>query len=193
MIYRMHSDGGSLRSIGRSLGRDSSTISRELRRNVLPKSGYLPTSAGRMAQARRWRGSRLARSDSLRQTIVDRLAMGWSPEIIAGRLEREHGSKVVSHESIYRFIYSTQGRKDRLYRYLRQGKARRGYAIAHNLRAGFHRPMRFYAHIRKAKKFSWESAAASLGRTCKTLSLIAAAHSIRTPRPFIWPRIRSVV
>lgn len=126
VIYRMHSEGRSKRFIARHLKRDPSTISRELRRNALPKSGYLPTSAARMAWARRWRGSKLWRSDDLRQTILDRLAMGWSPEIIAGRLEHEQGTKIISHESIYRFIYSPPGRKERLRRYLRQGKARRG-------------------------------------------------------------------
>ena len=53
------------------------------------------------------------------ESVSNDLAMGWSLEIIAGQLERERGSRIISHESIYRFVYSPQGRKDGLHRYLR--------------------------------------------------------------------------
>ena len=39
-ISRLHADGISRRAIGRLMGRSASTISRELRRNSLPKGGY---------------------------------------------------------------------------------------------------------------------------------------------------------
>ena len=53
---------------------------------------------------------------------------GWSPEQIAGRLAREHGRKVISYESIYRFVYAPIARtKDyRWRRYLPRGKSKRG-------------------------------------------------------------------
>ena len=38
-------EGLSLRAIAARLGRAASTVSRELRRNALPKGGYLPTHA----------------------------------------------------------------------------------------------------------------------------------------------------
>jgi len=41
--------------IGRLIGRDKGTISRELRRNALPKTGYTPVAAERMALGRRHR------------------------------------------------------------------------------------------------------------------------------------------
>src|SRR3954466_15586759 len=34
------------------------------------------------------------------------LSRGWSPEQVAGRLARERGRRVISYESIYRFIYA---------------------------------------------------------------------------------------
>jgi IS30 family transposase len=41
----LKAEGLSLRAIARALGRAASTISRELRRNALPRGGYLPAHA----------------------------------------------------------------------------------------------------------------------------------------------------
>ena len=125
-IFRLHAGGISRGEIARQLGRHKSTIGRELRRNALP-SGYQPVAAQRMAGARRWRGTKIERSSRLRATVDDQLiAMGRSPEQIAGRLEREQGKPVISHESIYRYIYSPFGRRQKLHRSLCRAKARRG-------------------------------------------------------------------
>lgn len=128
-IFRLHADGISRSEIGRMIGRNKGTISRELRRNALPKAGYAPLAAERMALARRRkkRLSKIERSSRLLETIRDQLiAMGRSPEQIAGRLERDEGRPVISPESIYRFVYGPAGRKEKLHRYLPQAKARRG-------------------------------------------------------------------
>ncbi|HZT26561.1 MAG TPA: hypothetical protein VFA57_12720 [Pseudolabrys sp.] len=42
-------------------------------------------------KARRWKGSRLEREPALRQAVLERLAQGWSPEQVAGRLAFEAG------------------------------------------------------------------------------------------------------
>lgn len=111
--------------MARRLGRHRSTIYRELDRNSnVP--GYRPDGADRLAWARKLRGSRLMRSTRLRAHIEDRLAMGWSPEQIAGRMEREGVEHKVSAESIYRHVYSPAGRQAGLPRQLAQRKARRG-------------------------------------------------------------------
>jgi IS30 family transposase len=55
--------------------------------------------------SRRWSGSRLEREHDLRRTMAERLAKGWSPEQVGVRLRRQAGRKVISYESIYRFIY----------------------------------------------------------------------------------------
>ena len=59
---------------------------------------------------------------------MEGLASGWSPEQIAGRLAIKHGRKMISYESIYRFIYAQLARtKDyRWRRYLPRGKSKRG-------------------------------------------------------------------
>src|SRR3546814_5281848 len=79
--------------------------------------------------ARRWTGARLDRDDALRGEVLDRLASGWSPEQVAGRLAREAGHKVISHESIYRFVYAQLKRtNDRRWRfYLPRAKYKRGW------------------------------------------------------------------
>jgi IS30 family transposase len=111
--------------IARRLGRHRSTIDRELRRNCCV-DGYRPDSADRRAWARKLRGSRIARSTRLREHIENRLAMGWSPEQIAGRMELEEVEHRASAESIYRHVYSPAGRRAGLPRQLAQRKAKRG-------------------------------------------------------------------
>ena len=74
-------------------------------------AGYRPSYAQQQARARRWRGARLERDDALRDQALSRLEQGWSPEQVAGRLALEAGVKVISHESIYRFIYGQMARK----------------------------------------------------------------------------------
>lgn len=125
-IFRLHDAGKSNREIGRVMGRHRSTIDRELARNALPQAGYKAASADRMAYGRRKRCSKIERLSPLQTVVKDRLAMGWSPEQISGRLRLEEAEHSISHESIYRFIYRPRLRKERLYRYLPRAKAKRG-------------------------------------------------------------------
>ena len=111
--------------IARRLGRDRSTVYREIARNRCVGS-YRPDSAARRARARKLRGSRIGRSIRLRGHVEDRLAMGWSPEQIAGRMELEEVEHRVCAESIYRYVYSPAGRGAGLPRQLAQRKAKRG-------------------------------------------------------------------
>jgi len=127
-IAGLRSDGQSIRQIAARLDRSASTISRELRRNSGVQVGYKPAYADEQAWARRWRGSRLARQPALRQFVLDRLAMGWSPEQVAGRLTHDKSSMRISHESIYRFI-DAQIRRTNDYswrHYLPRAKSKRG-------------------------------------------------------------------
>src|SRR6267154_1819597 len=131
-IYRLHAGGKSQNYIGSALGRSPSTIGRELRRNSRPSKvwsgGYDPVRAQKLAERRRrWDGRfKLARQPDLRGLVKDRLAMGHSPEQIAGRLALEHGRVIISHESICRFIYHRSAQKDYWHRWLPRHKLRRG-------------------------------------------------------------------
>ena len=125
-MWRLYEAGTSRREIGRIIGRSASTVGRELRRNTLPRGGYKPASADRIALSRRRRLSRIERVSPLRSYVCDRLAMGWSPEQIAGRLEQEGSGHSISHELIYRFIYRPRLRREKLHRFLPRAKATRG-------------------------------------------------------------------
>jgi IS30 family transposase len=128
-IARLHEGGQSIRQIAAALDRQPSTVSRELKRNSGSKIGYSPTYAQQQAGARRWSGSRLERDDALRESILDRMADGWSPEQIAGRLALDAGHRVISHETIYRFVHAQMKRTNDVSwrRYLLRGRLKRGW------------------------------------------------------------------
>lgn len=132
VIERLHAAARSLREIARTLDRAPSTISREIRRNSRVRrswpGGYDAGRAHMLCLRRRDRGRqhKLARQPHLRDMVGEYLAMGWSPGQIAGRLALEHGHTVISHESIYRFIYFRRAQKDYWHRLLPRAKHRRG-------------------------------------------------------------------
>jgi IS30 family transposase len=102
----------SMSSIAASIERPTSTVSREVARNG-GRATYRAVAAGERAhdQARRPKPSALQRSPLLRQVVIELLDSEWSPEQIVGRLRLLHpGDPLmrVSHESIYRAIYTTR-------------------------------------------------------------------------------------
>ena len=131
-ITRLRAGGRSQSQIAEALGRSPSTISREVRRNSRPtrswSGGYDGERAHMLSERRRRRshGHKLARQPTLRALVRDRLAMGWSPGQVAGRLALEQGCTLISHESIYRFVYFRSAQKDYWHRLLPRAKHRRG-------------------------------------------------------------------
>lgn len=131
-IYHLLASGHSLRFVARQLGRAPSTISREVRRNSKVtkqfEGGYLPDRADQLASRRRQWDARfkMQRQPDLQCYVRDRLAMGWSPQQIAGRLAQENNPMRISHESIYRFIYHRRKQKDYWHHLLPQRKHKRG-------------------------------------------------------------------
>jgi IS30 family transposase len=148
-IARLCAAGSSIRQIAAALDRQPSTIAREIRRNRSRQQGYRAVYAQQQSRARRWTGSKLERDASLRQTVLSGLKQGWSPEQVSGRLARESGRKVISHETIYRFIYAQLVRSnDWSWRhYLPRGKCKRGWR-------GYKRssPASFIAHRRSLRE-----------------------------------------
>jgi len=117
--------------IAEKLGRHRSTIFRELKRNrfvddqIMDLTGYYCTVADQKARERRTRQRKLLRYDHLRQSVVKHISDGWSPQQIAGRMQLERHPISVSHETIYQFVYSVDGRKEGLWKYLPEHRARR--------------------------------------------------------------------
>ena len=128
-ISILQKEGQSIRQIASALDRSASTVSREIKRNTTKTRGYDPGYSQVQTAGRRWTGSRLERQPALREAVLDRLAMGWSPHQVASRLARDRGCKVISHESIYRFIYA-QLKRTKCYKwrnYLPRRKSKRGW------------------------------------------------------------------
>src|SRR5512132_4318129 len=177
--------------IARRLGRHRSTIHREVVRNRCIDA-YRPDSADRRAWARKLRGSKIERSTDLRACIEDRLAMGWSPQQIAGRMELENAEHGVSAESIYRHVDSPVGRRTGLPRQLAQRKAKRGRRRRNGRREPSRSPGarrlpngRLYAYLAgeasdaRAACACWLAAAVRVGVGC-ACSLISPAALSRS-------------
>jgi IS30 family transposase len=125
-LEALNKQGHSQAEIARTLGRHRSTISRELRRNCRPGRRYSAFEAGQQTRGRRSRSRRNQRFTARDWAVVVRyLQEHWSPEQIAGRLERT-GELRISHETIYRYVWRDKKQGGELYKLLRQsGKQRR--------------------------------------------------------------------
>ena len=109
-ISRGLASGCSLQALARQLGRNASTVSRELRRNAHRPQRYRATVAQWRAQrrARIPRRPRKLADGWLRRYVARRLRARWSPQQIAARLRRDYPRdmrKRISHETIYAAIY----------------------------------------------------------------------------------------
>jgi IS30 family transposase len=109
LIAKMHWEGKGPSEIARALDRDKGTISRELNRNASPEySCYTPCRAQKRSDQRKLiaRHDRpLLKSEKIQQYVRRKLKVGWSPEIIAGRLKNSTSGLSISPEAIYQFIY----------------------------------------------------------------------------------------
>lgn len=109
-IMCMLAEGKGVCAIARAIGRDKSTVSREISRNSLPAGGrlrYRASAAGALYEERRGRcrRPRLLDDPGLRSLVQDKiLERHWSPEQIAGRLALEGAGPSVSASTIYRAI-----------------------------------------------------------------------------------------
>ena len=94
-------EGKTRSEIARAIGRHKGTISRELKRNSSPEYKlYLSHRAQQRADQARTEASRrpVLKSDSIRKYVQEKLMIGWSPEIIAGRIKKDLPGLSVSHE-----------------------------------------------------------------------------------------------
>jgi IS30 family transposase len=114
--------------IAKRIGRNKSSISRELRRNS-NQTIYNPQTACNRYLVRRERPWLLDSDAELRTYVLDRLYEGFSPETISLRLKKTgHIEKIryINYESIYAWLYRGPQKKQKLYKLLTQKHARRG-------------------------------------------------------------------
>lgn len=128
-IVLLKGRGFSVREIARRLGREHSTILREIKRNRFGEH-YVAIHAQKVWEERKSQaGRRHPLKDSNTYSYVfEKLIEGWSPEQIAGRLKLEKEKRTICHETIYRFVYSKEEKDQKLWEYLpRKQKRRRRY------------------------------------------------------------------
>jgi IS30 family transposase len=126
----MRQDRHSLIATAQQLKRSASTLSRELRRNIITTDQpYGAAKAGRRARAKLFvprKTKKLAAGSHLLNIVGDLIKLGWSPQQISGRLRDilpDRAEMLVSHETIYTALYAMprgELRKE-LIRCLRQG------------------------------------------------------------------------
>jgi IS30 family transposase len=109
------------RKMAHKLKRHVSTISRELSRNRHKLLDcYLPDTACRKSFRRKANGRKkkyLKKDPRLETYVLEKLKLGWTPELISGRMKRDIGL-YVNYETIYQYIYSLKGRLKNLRQYL---------------------------------------------------------------------------
>ncbi len=112
--------------IAEILGVHRSTIYRELKRNSFKHwrhdiDIYWNETAHQNYLDRRKRVRKIDKYSNLKDYIHSRLKAGWSPWQIEGRLKLENaGPCIISHETIYRYIYSDYGIRNMFYEKLRR-------------------------------------------------------------------------
>ena len=120
-ISLMLQEGKSRKYIAKAIGVSTSTISRELRKNCDMRNGtYNYDLAQRKYETRlKLRGRKPVFTKEMKDTVVSLLEEGYSPEQIKGRSNVE-GFAMVSHETMYRWIWEDKRKKGTLYKYLRR-------------------------------------------------------------------------
>lgn len=138
-IYDLSQEGVQKIRIAEMLDRDPSTIGREIKRNATnidrkfnnspkKKKYYLPDRAQGKYEDRRKKAKTVypLKNPFIHTYVINHLKMGWSPEIISGKLKKDHGQQI-SHECIYQYIYSKHAKDKgyRLWEYLIQRRKKR--------------------------------------------------------------------
>ena len=106
------SEGYNLTEIAEKTGRDKSTISRETRRNTNKRGIGAKVYSAQKAQAKyhkrlKEKKKKGAFSHKMKKEVQSKIEDKWPPELISGRARLE-GHGMVSHETIYTWIYKMQ-------------------------------------------------------------------------------------
>lgn len=107
-ILLLRSENYSITYIADAIGRNKSTVSRELSRNTV--AGVYSAFSAQAAYRKRRRNChakhKLSNPDIFRYVRDKFLEHQWSPEQIAGRLKMENSNIFISYSTIYRGIYA---------------------------------------------------------------------------------------
>ena len=112
LLYLLKKKGKSNTEIAELMGRHRSTVCRELSRNT-GQRGYRPKQAQSLADERRLASRRPRKMDdpNVHQYVQEKLEQYWSPDQIAGRVERDFPrapERWLSDQAIYDWIHDKQ-------------------------------------------------------------------------------------
>jgi len=111
--------GYSLRAIAKEIGKNPSSISREVKENSV-NGVYDPKKANHKAYKKRWkskyRSMKIRDNPKLEEYIKIKMSKGWTPEEIVERLKTENGNRpVVSFKLIYNWLNTPFGEQSKMY------------------------------------------------------------------------------
>lgn len=129
-VVHFRSLGQSFSWIGRHLGRDRTTISREFKRNCDAAGKYSAIKADRKARHRRHTCRLSWKLDyaPLKNFVLEKIQLKWSPEQISGQLPQLFPADArmrVSVTTIYTWILANKKQGGMVYRSLRQSSKKR--------------------------------------------------------------------
>ena len=110
-ISRLLLVGLTFEDIGKSIGRDKGTISREVNRRGMDRTTYRALKAEKHARKQKRKQGRKRKLDSnpkLKKVVLEKLGKKWSPMQIANTLKTDYAGDMkmrISHESIYSYVY----------------------------------------------------------------------------------------
>lgn len=149
----------SYRWIGKKICRSHTDIAREVKRNGSQYLPYRAVNAQRLCERRQEKKNKKKLEKfkyiKLKEYVVKELNEDRSPDQIAGRLKQqpppELNGLTVSHESIYQYIYTGEGRFESLYQHLRTGRHKRRMHFSRKKRDKINIPERVSIHDRPAE------------------------------------------
>jgi transposase, IS30 family len=128
LISFLHKQNKSQGFIAKAIGKDKSSISRELKRNSSQGEyrSYNAQPAQKRRDERRLNSDRKSiLTEDMKQEIKEKLCSEqWSPEQISGCIKSD-GKDMVSHETIYKYVYEDKMQGGELYKNLRQAHRKR--------------------------------------------------------------------
>jgi IS30 family transposase len=113
LIYKMHLNGLGYRAIGRSLDRDHTVIGNEIKRNrpadYLAKHYDAYERAKYAHEKAKARGKRPGndyrlKNITIRMYVEEKIKLGWTPEIISGRLPIDKPGQTICAEAIRQWL-----------------------------------------------------------------------------------------
>lgn len=110
-ISRLLLLGLTFEDIGRAVGRNKSTISREVSRKGMDRMTYRALKAEKHAhkqKKKQGRKRKLDKNPELKRIVLEKLQKKWSPMQIASTLKTDYASDMkmqISHEAIYSYVY----------------------------------------------------------------------------------------